>query len=91
MDAPTVEQRIAKLQAPKKPRIDGQLTALAGELFVAAELLRRLRERKVLRSVRAQPPLGKIFHGASQSAAQKHCFLISPKEVDSGHVKCSCS
>lgn len=32
---------MTKIGNPKKARIDGQLTALAGELFVAAELLRR--------------------------------------------------
>ena len=32
---------MTKPEAPKKPRVDGQMTGLAGELFVAAELLKR--------------------------------------------------
>lgn len=38
---PMISQKTSRTGKDKKPRADGQLTALAGEFFVAAELLRR--------------------------------------------------
>jgi hypothetical protein len=78
---------------PKKERVDGQITSLAGEFFVAAELLKRelqvsltFGNAKAVDLFANNPRLSKTFTVQVKALRNKNCFLISPKNVNVDHV-----
>jgi len=81
----------AKKQKPK--RIDAQVTGLAGELFVAAELLKRdlqtsvtFGNAKAIDLFAYNPKTGRTFTVQVKSLRKKNFFPISPAKIDSAHV-----
>jgi hypothetical protein len=84
---------MTKIGNPKKARIDGQLTALAGELFVAAELLRRglqtsvtFGNAKAIDLFAHNPRSGISFNVQVKSLRRTNFFPISPAKVCHDHV-----
>ena len=74
--------------AQKKSRVDGQITGLAGELFVAAELLKRGLQTSVTfgnaKSVDllAYDPQSKLAYAVQVKALRStNYFLLSHKKV----------
>ncbi len=77
----------------KKPRVDGQITGLAGELFVAAELLKRGLQTSVTfgnaKSVDllAYDPASKKSYAVQVKALRsKNFFLLSHSKVEPTQV-----
>lgn len=77
----------------KKPRVDGQLTALSGEFFVAAELLRRglqcsvtFGNAKAIDLLAFNPVTKKQFTVQVKALRAKNYFPISAAKVMSGHI-----
>lgn len=77
----------------KKPRADGQLTALAGEFFVAAELLRRglqcsitFGNAKAIDLFAYNPAVKKKFTVQVKALRQKNAVLISSEKVSKDHI-----
>lgn len=82
-----------KSEKEKKPRIDGQLTALAGELFVAAELLKRglqtpvtFGNAKAIDLFAHNPRSGKAFTVQVKALRRANYFPIASAKVDREHV-----
>lgn len=74
-------------------RIDGQMTGLAGELFVAAELLKRgiqtsvtFGNAKSIDLLAYNPANGKTFTVQVKALRKKNYFLIDPSKIDKNHV-----
>jgi hypothetical protein len=84
---------MTKLGSPTKPRIDGQLTALAGELFVAAELLKRglqtsvtFGNAKAIDLFAHNPRSKKSFTVQVKALRRMNYFPISAAKVCPDHV-----
>ena len=77
----------------KKPRADGQMTGLAGELFVAAELLKRglqvsltFGNAKAIDLFAHNPETNRDFTIQVKALRSKNYFLISHGKVFPKHV-----
>lgn len=78
---------------PKKPRADGQMTGLAGELFVAAELIKRglqtsvtFGNAKAIDLLAYNPETKRTFVVQVKSLRSKNFFLVSRDKVEPGHM-----
>jgi hypothetical protein len=78
---------------PKKPRADGQMTGLAGELFVAAELIKRglqtsvtFGNAKAIDLLAYHPETKRPFVVQVKSLRRKNFFLIGRDKVEPSHV-----
>jgi hypothetical protein len=76
-----------------KPRADGQLTALAGEFFVAAELLKRglqtsvtFGNAKAIDLLAHNPETGHTFTVQVKALRKKNYFPISRERVRAEHI-----
>jgi hypothetical protein len=74
-------------------RTDGQVTGLAGELFVAAELLKRglqtsvtFGNAKAIDLFAHNPTTGRTFTVQVKALRQKNFFLISHAKIETGDV-----
>lgn len=79
--------------AQKKPRADGQVTGLAGEFFVAAELLKRglqtsvtFGNAKAIDLLAYNPKSGKIFTVQVKALRAKNYFPINPEKIVAAHI-----
>lgn len=77
----------------KKSRRDGQISGLAGELFVAAELLKRGLQTSVtfgnakgVDLFSRHPETKKTFVVQVKALRTNNYFLLNPDKVDPGHV-----
>jgi hypothetical protein len=77
----------------KKPRVDGQITGLAGELFVAAELLKRglqtsvtFGNAKSVDLLAYDPQSKRSFAIQVKALRSKNFFLLSHKKVEPTQV-----
>jgi|SRR3972149_4854773 len=74
-------------------RTDSQLTGLAGEFFVAAELLKRglqtsvtFGNAKAIDLLAYNPKTGRNFTVQVKALRQRNYFLIDPKKIEHSHV-----
>lgn len=81
------------MSAEKRPRADGQITGLAGELFVAAELLKRglqtsvtFGNAKAVDILAYNPKTNHSFVVQVKSLREKNFFLIGHPKVQATHV-----
>lgn len=81
------------MEKTKRKRADGQVTGLAGELFVAAELLKRglltsitFGNAKAIDLLTYNPTTGRTFTVQVKSLRGKNFFPISHAKVESRHV-----
>jgi hypothetical protein len=79
--------------ATKPKRADGQVTGLAGELFVAAELLKRglqtsvtFGNAKAIDLFAHNAKTGRTFTVQVKALREKNFFLISHGKVEAAHV-----
>ncbi|HEU4485636.1 MAG TPA: hypothetical protein VFR96_09130 [Povalibacter sp.] len=79
--------------APKKARADGQLSGLAGELFVAAELLKRglqtsitIGNAKGVDLLAYHPETKTSFAVQVKALRNRNYFLLSHKKVEPSHI-----
>lgn len=79
--------------AAKNPRADGQVTGLAGELFVAGELLKRglqtsitFGNAKAIDLFARNPDSGMTFTVQVKALRKPNYFPTNPTKVDSKHV-----
>ena len=79
--------------AKKKERADGQLSALAGEFFVAAELLKRglqtsitIGNAKAIDLLTYNPTSKRSFTVQVKALRSSNYFLISHRDVGRGHT-----
>lgn len=77
----------------KKTRVDGQVTGLAGELFVAAELLKRglqtsvtFGNAKAIDLLAYNPITRRKFSVQVKALRQTNYFLIAPTSCSSEHI-----
>ena len=84
---------VDKPPPPKKPRVDGQVTGLAGELFVAAELLKRglqtsvtFGNAKAIDLLAYNPETKKSFTVQVKSVRSRNSFPISHEQVENNHT-----
>ncbi len=77
----------------KKPRVDGQVTGLSGELFVAAELLKRglqtsvtFGNAKAIDLFAYDPHTKNTFNVQVKALRAKNFFLLSHKKVERTHI-----
>src|ERR1051326_1296506 len=83
-----------KVSSPaKKQRSDGQVSGLAGELFVAAELLKRglqtsvtFGNAKAIDLLAHNPRTGRNFAIQVKALRQRNYFPIKPSAVSAHHV-----
>ena len=80
-------------KAGKLKRVDGQITGLAGELFVAAELLKRglqtsvtFGNAKAIDLFAFYPDTGRTFTVQVKALRKKNFFLIAHEKVDPQHI-----
>jgi hypothetical protein len=80
-------------QTPKRKRADGQITGLAGELFVAAELLRRgiqtsitFGNAKSIDLLAYNPETDRNFTVQVKSIRKKNVFPISHAKIVASHI-----
>lgn len=78
---------------PKAKRADGQMTGLAGELFVAAELLKRglqtsitFGNAKAIDLLAYNPDTGRNFNVQVKAIRKKNAFPISHDKIVSSHT-----
>ncbi len=78
---------------PRKTRADGQVTGLAGELFVAAELLKRglqtsvtFGNAKAIDLLAYNPRTKKTFTVQVKAVRLRNAFPISHARVESNHI-----
>lgn len=78
---------------PKRERADGQMSGLSGELFVAAELLKRGLQTSVtfgnakgVDILAFNPQTGRTFTIQVKAVRTKTYFLLSHAKVDPRHV-----
>ena len=78
---------------PKPPRKDSQISGLAGELFAAAELLKRgiqtsvtFGNAKAIDLLAYNPITKKSFVVQVKTLREKNFFLISPKKIERTHI-----
>lgn len=80
-------------ETPKPKRADGQVTGLAGELFVAAELLKRglqtsvtFGNAKAIDLLAFNEETGRTFTVQVKALRKKNFFLLTPDRVKAQHV-----
>lgn len=80
-------------QEPKQTRADGQVTGLAGELFVAAELLKRniqvsitFGNAKAIDLLAYNPATKRQFSIQVKAVRKRNVFPISHSNVDAEHI-----
>lgn len=80
-------------QKPKAKRVDGQLTGLAGEFFVAAELLKQglqtsvtFGNAKAIDLFTFNEETGRTFTVQVKSLRKKNFFLISHLQINPQHI-----
>ncbi len=78
---------------PKPKRADGQITGLAGELFVAAELLKRnlqtsitFGNAKAIDLLAYNPETGRNFNVQVKAIRKKNVFPIAHNKITRAHV-----
>ena len=78
---------------PKKPRADGQISGLAGEFFVAAELLKReiqtsvtFGNAKAIDLFAHNPRTGITFNVQVKTLRSNNYFLIDPEKILPAHA-----
>lgn len=78
---------------PKPKRADGQVTGLAGELFVAAELLKRglqtsvtFGNAKAIDLLAYNPTTERTFTVQVKSVRKRNAFPISHERVEAHHI-----
>ena len=78
---------------PPKSRADGQMTGLAGELFVAAELIKRglqtsvtFGNAKAIDILAYNPETKRSFVVQVKSLRSKNFFLISHNKIEPNHI-----
>ena len=78
---------------PKPPRKDSQISGLAGELFAAAELLKRgiqtsvtFGNAKAIDLLAYNPITKKSFVVQVKTLREKNFFLINPKKIERTHI-----
>lgn len=78
---------------PKPKRADGQVTGLAGELFVAAELLKRglqtsvtFGNAKAIDLLAYNPATNRTFTVQVKSVRKRNAFPISHARVEANHI-----
>ena len=78
---------------PKVKRADGQVTGLAGELFVAAELLKRglqtsvtFGNAKAIDLIAYNPESKKTFTVQVKAVRKRNAFPISHARVEANHI-----
>lgn len=83
----------AGIAAVRPPRIDGQITGLAGELFVAAELLKRglqtsitFGNAKAVDLLAFNVATGRCFTVQVKALRKSNYFPISVRRVEPAHV-----
>src|SRR5688572_4426592 len=83
----------AAQDAPKRPRVDGQITGLAGELFVAAELLKRglqtsvtFGNAKAIDLFAFNPETGHTFTVQVKAIRKPNVFPIAHDRVAAKHI-----
>ena len=81
------------IEKPKKERVDGQVTGLSGELFVAAELLKRgiqtsvtFGNAKSIDLLAYNQKTKAKFSIQVKSLRSINYFLIDPKKVETEHI-----
>ncbi|MBA3356730.1 MAG: hypothetical protein H0U18_12505 [Pyrinomonadaceae bacterium] len=81
------------IAVPTKTRADGQLSALAGEFFVAAELLKRglqtsvtFGNAKAIDLLAHNPAIDHTFAVQVKALRKTNYFLISQDRVKAGHI-----
>ena len=86
-------KRIPPAKPPVKKRADGQVTGLAGELFVAAELLRRdiqtsltFGNAKAIDLLAYNPETRRHFTVQVKAVRRRNVFPISHAKVEAEHV-----
>lgn len=84
---------MSSTQSTKKTRVDGQVTGLAGEFFVAAELLKRniqtsvtFGNAKAIDLLAFNPSTNQTFTVQVKALRAKNYFLINKEKVNSAHV-----
>ena len=77
----------------KKPRADGQISGLAGEFFVAAELLKRdiqtsvtFGNAKAIDLFAHNPRTGTNFNVQVKTLRSNNYFLVDPKKILRAHI-----
>lgn len=87
------KEEIVKKKLQKKSRINGQITGLSGELFTAAELLKRdlqtsitFGNAKAIDLFAHNPITNKNFNVQVKSLRTKNWFLISPEKIVKDHI-----
>lgn len=80
-------------EKPKAKRVDGQITGLAGELFAAAELLKRglqtsvtFGNAKAIDLFAFNPETGRTFTVQVKTSRKKNYFPISHHKVHPQHI-----
>jgi hypothetical protein len=82
-----------RIEMVKKPRADGQISGLAGEFFVAAELLKRdmqtsvtFGNAKAIDLLAVHPKTGRQFAVQVKTLRTMNYFLIAQDRVKRAHV-----
>jgi hypothetical protein len=77
----------------KRVRADGQISGLAGELFVAAELLKRglqtsvtFGNAKSIDLLAHCPQTGRVFIVQVKTVRSRNWFLLNRSRIDDGHL-----
>jgi hypothetical protein len=81
------------VESAKPKRVDGQVTGLSGELFVAAELLKRgiqtsitFGNAKAIDLLAHNPDTGRNFTIQVKAIRKKNVFPISHSKINAAHV-----
>lgn len=82
-----------RLPGEKRPRVDGQITGVAGELFVAAELLKRglqtsvtFGNAKAIDLLAFNPETDRTFSVQVKAVRKPNVFPIAHHRVSAAHV-----
>lgn len=78
---------------PKRPRVDGQISGMAGEFLVAGKLFkRRMQVSVTMGNAKAidlfvhNPRTDRTFNVQVKTVRQKNCFPMRRENIKSGHV-----
>jgi hypothetical protein len=93
VSATTSMRSFGSSSKPKRPRADGQMTGLAGELFVAAELLKRgiqtsvtLGNAKAIDLLAFNPETERTYSVQVKTIRKPNVFPIAHDRVSAAHV-----
>ena len=89
----SVQSELPEQEVKKRPRVDGQITGLAGELFVAAELLKRglqtsvtFGNAKAIDLLAFNPETDRTFSVQVKAIRKPNVFPIAHSRVSAKHV-----